>query len=138
MPPTNDSNKVDREEFYTRLSTIIQNCPRRDITDMRGFNVATTGAMGESLHSALSGVNTVVKIRRPMCHKSVGTTVPNQVRSQVADIGITFGYIIGQLQIRHSQISSHGPTGDSCGGWGGARGGAATSMKYLKNQQRSY
>ena len=31
---TNDSNDDEKEEFYSRLSTIIQNCTRRNITIM--------------------------------------------------------------------------------------------------------
>ena len=40
--PTNDSNEDVEEEFYSWLSTIIQNCPRRNITIMmRDFNAKT-------------------------------------------------------------------------------------------------
>ena len=37
---TNVSNEGVKEELYSRLSTIIQNCPRRNITiEMGDFNV---------------------------------------------------------------------------------------------------
>ena len=37
--PTNDSKEDVKEELYSKLSTIIQNCPRRNITIMMGdFN----------------------------------------------------------------------------------------------------
>ena len=37
--PTNESNEVVKKDFYSRLSTLIQNCPRRNITIMTGdFN----------------------------------------------------------------------------------------------------
>ena len=37
--PTNDSNENVKEEFYSRLSTITQNCPRQNMTIMMGnFN----------------------------------------------------------------------------------------------------
>ena len=36
---TNNSNEDVKEEFYHRLSTVIQNCPRRNITIVMGdFN----------------------------------------------------------------------------------------------------
>ena len=49
--PTND--KVVEEEFYNRLSTIIQNCPRRNITIMMLRLAATTEAMRRSWGSAV-------------------------------------------------------------------------------------
>ena len=42
--PTNDSNGDAKEEFYCRLSTIIQNHPKRNIAIMMGdFNADTGG-----------------------------------------------------------------------------------------------
>ena len=49
----------------------------------------------------------------------LGATIPNQTRPRVADSGTPYRYI-GLLRIRLRQISSRGPTGDSCGGRGGA------------------
>ena len=41
--PTNDSNEDVKEEFCSRLSAIVQNCPRRHITTMTGDFNAKTG-----------------------------------------------------------------------------------------------
>ena len=40
--PTNDNNEGVKEEFHSRLSTIIQICPRRNITIMMGDFSAKT------------------------------------------------------------------------------------------------
>ena len=34
--PTNESNEADKEEFYNRLQTIIENCPSRDLNIVMG------------------------------------------------------------------------------------------------------
>ena len=49
----------------------------------------------------------------------LGATSPNPTRPRVADTGTPYRYI-GYLRIRLRQMSSRGPTGDSCGGRGGA------------------
>ena len=42
--PTNGSNDDEKEKFYSRLSTVIQNCPRRNIAIMMGDINAKIGS----------------------------------------------------------------------------------------------
>ena len=87
--PTNNSNEDVKKEFYSRLSTIIQSCPRQYLTITMGNFNAKTGCDNRGYEEIMG-------------HHGIGETNDNGDR--FADVCVLSNLVIGGSVSQHKMI----------------------------------